>query len=180
MAAAERLESPTQQLQFTIFWEGEEMTGTSTSIEDQWARWDYPTLQALARWDAEDQTRGIISRAQVVQMVGASGEDAWKVGRALDRLEREGLIETGDAMDGTPWPVAVVRITNSGLRQVGAWPTPETLRDRLLTELEAAADRISELEPEKSKRLHQIVEYLRFSATEIISETVAKVLKPGP
>lgn len=149
-------------------------------IEDQWSRWDYPVLVALVQWDAENQARGFVDRAQVVDMIGAREEDTWKVGRALDRLHRAGLIEIIDAMDGTPWPSTVMGVTTAGLRTAGAWPTPESMRDRLLAELEAAADRISASEPEKSKRIQQIVEYFRFAATEIISETVAKVLKPGP
>ena len=160
----------------------EERTAPPTGgpVEDQWLKWDLPVLLALVKWDAEDRSRQYVNRDQVVQMVEVAPDDAWKVGRALDRLNRAGLIEAQNLGDGTPWPAFVMSVTPAGLRLAGAWPTPESMRDRLLAELEAAAQRIADTEPEKSKRLLQIVDYLRFSATELVSATIAKVLRPGP
>ncbi len=60
-------------------------------IEDQWTKWDYPVLLALAPWDAEDQSPAIIS---LDRLVGFADQDAWKAGRAFDRLGKEGYVET--------------------------------------------------------------------------------------
>jgi DNA-binding PadR family transcriptional regulator len=147
----------------------------SDAIEDSWSRWEFPVLRALARWEQDNKTGGMISRGDVVQLVGASSDDAWKVGRALSRLEREGLIVASGGSDGTPWPRFVMSLTNSGLRRAGAWPSPASFQRELVERLTQAAERISLDEPAKAGRLRQAADVLGDKATDIVAKMIAEM-----
>lgn len=145
-------------------------------IEDTWSRWEYPTLIAIARWEQANPTKSFLSREQVVERVGGEGEDAWKVGRALDRLAKAGLIEIMDVMDGSPWPAMVSGLTTAGLRRVGAWPTPAALQADLVERLLKAAERIQLDEPQKASRVREVAEVLGGVASDVFAKVIAEVL----
>jgi DNA-binding MarR family transcriptional regulator len=146
-------------------------------LDDIYFRLDYPVLLEVGRWELAGRPDRFLRPETIADKLG---QPLAAVTAALGRLLRRGYIDAADGSDNSGEYYMVHRMEAAGLEETGAWPTPATLRDRILAELEAAADRIAEAEPDKSRRLRQVVEFLRFSATEIISETVAKVLRPGP
>lgn len=145
------------------------------AIEDSWSRWEFPVLLALARWEQANKTSEMIRRDQVVDLVHAAPDDAWKVGRALRRLEAEGLVENVQGGDGTPWPMWVMGLTNGGLRRAGAWPSASSFQADLVERLTKAADRIAEAEPVKAGRLRQAAEILGDKAIDVVAKVIAEM-----
>jgi hypothetical protein len=78
-------------------------------VEDSWSSWEFPVLRGLALCEQDNQTSDMISMPDVAELVHAAPDDVWKVGRALSRLESEGLIVTTGATFGSPWPRLVLR-----------------------------------------------------------------------
>jgi len=146
------------------------------AVEDSWSQWDYPTLSALARWEEDNSTRQMISRDNVIGLVNPPGEDAWKVGRALHRLNEAGYIKILDAMDGSPWPSVVMGLTPSGWRRAGVWPNVESFQRDFIAKLTAAADRISLEQPAKASRLREAAEVLTGAGSDIFAKVVAELL----
>lgn len=147
-----------------------------TEVEDSWSRWEYPTLRALARWEEDNSSRQMISREDVIRLVAPSPEDAWKVGRALHRLNKAGYIEILDATDGTPWPTVVLGLTPSGWRRAGVWPNPESFQRDFIVKLSAAAEQISLDQPAKASKVRETVEVLTGAASDIFAKVAADLL----
>lgn len=145
-------------------------------VEDSWSRWEYPTLRALARWEENNSTRQMISREDVIGVVGPAAEDAWKVGRALHRLNEAGYIQIIDAMDGTPWPTVIMGLTPSGWRRAGVWPNPETFQREFLQKLTAAAEQISLDQPAKANKVREAAEVFTGVASDIFVKVAAELL----
>jgi DNA-binding PadR family transcriptional regulator len=145
------------------------------AIEDSWSRWEFPVLSALARWEQNNQDSSMISTPEIVDLVHAAPDDAWKVGRALSRLESEGLIVTTGATFGSPWPRHVMHLTTSGLRRAGAWPSAAAFQADLVERLSEAADRISANEPVKAGRLRQAAEILADKGTDVLAKVIAEL-----
>jgi hypothetical protein len=148
-------------------------------VEDSWTEWDYPVLQAIARWDNDNSLhRAFLAREEVAKYLAdvPPGEE-WKVGRSLQRLAEDRLIEVINTMDGTPWPSTVTRITPAGLRRAGAWPNPESLINTLAKGLEETAEQIG-VEETEACRLRAAAQAVRdvgldFSA-KVTAELIAK------
>ncbi len=145
------------------------------TIEDSWSRWEYPVLRALARWEQDNKESGMGSLQEIVDLVHAAPDDAWKVGRALSRLEAEGLIVTTNTTFGSPWPRHVMRLTTAGLRRAGAWPSPASFQRELVDGLTRAAARITLDEPVKAGRLREAADVLGDKATDIVAKVIAEL-----
>ncbi len=84
---------------------------------------------------------------------------------ALRRLYRDGLID-GSTVDLFDHPVVVTAVTPRGLREAGAWPTPERLPDQITRLLEQAADRAED--PEQQTVLRRAAHVVGGSLREIL------------
>lgn len=144
-------------------------------IEDSWSRGEYPVLRALARWEQDKEVRTSLTRADVVALVQVDAAEAWKVGRALDRLADDGLISVNRTMDGTPWPSYVRGLTTNGLRRAGVWPSAASFQTDLVERLTKAAERISLDEPAKAGRLRQAAEILADKGTDVLAKVIAEM-----
>jgi hypothetical protein len=67
--------------------------------------------------------------------------------------------------------------TGHARRSVGAWPTPESLAERLIAALDSAAD--DEQEPEKKSKLKQASRAIGGVGRDVLVEVVAKVITQG-
>lgn len=152
------------------------VTVNNDAIEDTWSRWEYPTLVAIARWEQGNPTKGTLQRQQVVELVGPDPDEAWKVGRALDRLMKARLIDGQNLLDGTPWPSYVSGLTTAGLRVAGAWPTPASLQSELIARLITSAERIEADQPVKAGKLREVAEVLGGVASDVFAKVIAEVL----
>lgn len=154
----------------------DEETPSDKDIEDSWSRWEYPTLLALARHEQNDQSRQFISRDEVTQMVAPDPDQAWKVGRALHRLNEAGYIKVLDVMDGSPWPAMVEGLTPIGWRRAGVWPNAETFQQELLRKLEAAAEQISLDQPAKASKVKEATKVLGGVAEDVFAKVMTELI----
>lgn len=118
------------------------------AIADAWFPRDLPVLEALA---TAEQGSGPFDAERVANDAGLS---ALEVALAVDALELGGYV-TGNIVR-SPFVLGahvtgLVRLTAAGRRVVGQWPTAESLAERLVQGLEAAAE--SEPDPVKRGRL---------------------------
>jgi hypothetical protein len=105
---------------------------------DTWHSRDLPFLRELVhRLDAEPTRRP--TGAQIANALGMDRDDAL---RAVASLKRGELVIT--APGPTRWGAGALGtgldVTAEGLRESGAWPTPETALDRMSAALEAIAE----------------------------------------
>jgi predicted ArsR family transcriptional regulator len=101
-------------------------------VRDLWTTRDFPILRAYVELDAEGEDL-LNATDHVAEQLGIPLDE---LERSLEKLSQAGYIETG-ATFGGPY---VTAIRERGLREVGAWPTPETALDRMIAALEAIAD----------------------------------------
>lgn len=68
-------------------------------------------------------------------------------------------------------------VTGHARRTVGAWPTPESLTDRLAAAFVEAAE--AETEPTKKGKLRSAAEFFGGVGKDVSSEVIAKVITHG-
>jgi len=146
-------------------------------VRDSWSHYDYPVLKAIARRaEDSDAYMQFMSDNLLDEMVSPDRVDErFKFERALVRLTKGGYIESLSPMWGKPYPMHVTGITERGLRAVGAWPSPDSVVDDLLGRLEEQANKIEVSQPEKSKRLKEVVGFLATGAREVFVSVVGDV-----
>jgi hypothetical protein len=109
-------------------------------------------------------------------------DDRW--GAAIDRLDRHRYIEAGRAMWGRPYPIHITRLTERGLRTVGAWPGDRHPIEVLVQVLNIQAQEAeAKAEPERAGKLRKAAEVLGSVvsdvASDVISKTIRGALMPG-
>ena len=102
-------------------------------LPDVWATRDLPVLRAVVAY-FEEHGRG----PRVDDLERALPDmSPDHIQRAGQNLARDGLIDTQGAM-GKP-VLMVTNISSRALRETGAWPSPGTAYDRMLSALEELA-----------------------------------------
>lgn len=115
--------------------------------------------------------RGQIGAHQVAQALELERDE---VARSLDRLyaATPPFLEADEEAASYGDTVAPVRwVTERGLREVGAWPTAESLTARLIAGLDEAAER--ESDPESRRRLRETARYLAGAARDVVVDVAA-------
>lgn len=136
-------------------------------MESTWETRELPLLAAAVEW-FDDPDANIMNMPDIIERSGLSEDD---VKRALRRLDSatppyfEG-VETAEFI----YPVALSRVTERALREVGAWPTPESLADRIVSELNRAAD--EEDDPEKQGRIRRLAAWFGGAGRDVLVEVV--------
>lgn len=116
---------------------------TIRRMESTWESRDLPVLDAAVRYLDEHAGESFPQGYDLAEMTGLSNED---VTRALTALEHQYVRIQKTYGDPKNWTVMAVY---PGTREaVGQWPTPESLADRLVQAMAAAADQ----EPDEEKR----------------------------
>jgi hypothetical protein len=130
---------------------------------DTWTNRDLPVLRAIVDlWEEQDEDEGGIEPWEIARRTGLDKETVRKALRTLNLqpyFEDAQVVGSGDIwMVGAP--------TADALRIVGQWPSPEVLLNRLIAELQQAAERDDLPEEERSK-LKRTAIFLRTSAWQI-------------
>jgi hypothetical protein len=129
---------------------------------DTWTNRDLPVLRAIVDLYEEEEDEGGIQPWEIQQRTGFDEETVRKALRALNRqpyFQDVQVIGSGEIwMVGPP--------TAEALRVVGQWPSPEVLLDRLIAELQRAAENDDLPEEERSK-LKRTAAFLRTSAWQL-------------
>lgn len=144
----------------------------SGSVPDSWSKREFPVLSVCYRWFDAHPERGDVRFHEVLAELDPTNadEDGW--GRALDRLERAGYV---DALRvNLPYPFAVLRLTERGLRAVGAWPSDADPLQALVGLLSAQADSVEAKEPEKAGRLRAVADAVGRAALDVGTDFAAK------
>lgn len=143
-----------------------------TGMESTWETRELPVLEAVVRYFEEHRLDTIPQAFDLAPMAGLDPEE---VGYALLSLQDEYLrIEmTGGGLKNT----MVREVYPSARRAVGQWPTPESLAERILAQLEQAAE--DEPDEEKRSRLKDASRTLRSAGRDLLINVIATVLTKG-
>lgn len=117
--------------------------------EDTWFARDLPVLDAAVRlFDAQP-----FAHPSAEELVGKTSLELAQVLTALRALEQAGLVVVTFAMGGGR-SSHIDQISGAARQLVGAWPSPESIAERLVAELEHRAETAaSEAERGKWRRL---------------------------
>jgi len=133
----------------------------SQRVPDVYFTQDYPVLVAIARWELS-------------KTLGRSHE---AVTAAIGRLHRGGYVAVvGPLLDQKDYFI-VKQLTPTGLREVGAWPNATDLADTFKRVLEREAAEADRTDPEKGKKLHQILDTARDLGTSFLAKVTADLIK---
>lgn len=147
----------------------------SGMAQDTWATRDLPVLEAVVELFDDGEWR--VSGAQIAERTGLA-EDV--VQRAFFALVNEDpplfkYIDTSSLVG--PEIGWVYEPSGEARRRVGAWPTPESLADRLVQAMERAAD--SEPDEEKRSKLRHTASYLSSVGRDVLVEVIGSVIARG-
>jgi hypothetical protein len=139
-------------------------------MEDTWTWRDLPVLDAAVSQLDEMSAEGLILElADIAEVTGLAVND---VIAAVEALEGEylGLQRTmGDPARWRIWSV-----TSAARREVGQWPTGESLIKRLVGGISEAAER--ETDPERKRRLAAVARELGGMAKAVAVNVASQVL----
>lgn len=119
-------------------------------VEETWSKRDLPVLKAIVELHETHSPK----RVEVSEVERATGLDNAEVQQALKALHTEPYIQGGFKQRGGGSGLVYKTAgapTAAGLRAAGAWPTPESLLERLVAGLEAAAEEEGRPEEERGK-----------------------------
>jgi hypothetical protein len=130
--------------------------------EDTWTTRDLPVLRAIVDLFEEEEDEGGIQPWEIQRR---SGFDEATVRKALRMLNRQPYFEDAQVIaNGEIWMVGAP--TAEALRVVGQWPSPEVLLNRLIAELQRAAEDEG-LPDEERTKLRQTAAFLGTAAWQL-------------
>lgn len=139
-------------------------------MDETWTSRDLPVLTAIV--EVFERTGRVMSPNEIVEQSGLRADQVEAALRALEgedppfitKLERRA--SGGISLVGKP--------TGHARRAVGAWPTPESIADRLISALDEAADR--EPDPERQGWLRKTAAYLGNAGRDLAVEIGATAI----
>jgi hypothetical protein len=140
--------------------------GSGVAVESTWERVELPILEQM--YEAENSEPPLYLSFVANGQASSTAEEI----RAAERLIAAGYLEGKPvrAMGGVMFDLRAKRLTEKGLRAVGAWPSPSDGREAFLAALQQAID--STDDPEERTRL----EKLRSAAGEVTKASFVAVL----
>lgn len=131
-------------------------------------------MLSIAQWELSEHLEAILRSERIAERLGRSHQ---VVTAAIGRLHRGGFVEVaGPLLDQTDYYI-VRRLTPAGLRQVGAWPTPGDLADAFKKVIEREAAEADKTDPEKGKKLHQLLASAEDLGTSFLAKVTAELIK---
>lgn len=135
---------------------------------ETWTSRDFPVLEAAVRAVDADFTK--FPEGQDIALT--TGLDVNDVGRAFKALDGHYLAVSMTMGGPARWHVT--EVSPEARRVVGQWPSPEALVDKLVSSLNAAAER--EGDPEKRSKLRATAGTVAGIAREIFVEVAAATI----
>jgi hypothetical protein len=146
-------------------------------MEDTWAWRDLPVLDAVVILLDESAGTGTVPDvADIGERVESGGQARLgdlEVAAALESLAGDYLDLRKTAGDLSSWYVASV--TSAARREVGQWPTGESLVERLAAGLAEAAER--EPDPERKKTLRAVARELGGAVKAVAVNVASEILE---
>ncbi len=135
---------------------------------------DWPVLLAIAQWDLSTPGPKAYTTAQIADRLGIERAEAVA---SIGRLGRAGFVEIDDISTMGTEDYWARRLTERGLRKVGAWPRQEQLAAALLEVLQKETAEMERSDPEKGRRLRAILEAAANAGTDILAKVSAELVK---
>jgi hypothetical protein len=135
-----------------------------SETQDTWARRELPILRIAVR-DADDNP-------QFEDIATETGLTLKDVSHGARALHDAGYL---DAAFAGVWSGFVLTVTERARRELGAWPSPESLAEQLVRAFADAAER--ETDPERKEKLRAVVDTAGGIARGVIVEVAASVLR---
>jgi hypothetical protein len=137
-------------------------------MEPTWATRELPLLDAIVRhFDGDDPfAQGIPEVKTFADITGLNAREVLRAVRALS----PSYVTTQDIQSDRPM---IMGVTDAARQAVGQWPSPESVTDRIVRELVAAAER----EPDEAKRtkLRAAAETVGGFARDVVVSVIANV-----
>ena len=140
-------------------------------MEDTWGKRDVRVLKAAV---ALLEQSYMVTVSDIAEQTGLELAD---VARSLDAMDPTYVDFRKTETGGDPRFWYVHKVTPAARQQVGQWPTPESLVDRLATAFGEAADR--ETDPSQQDRLRMTSRLLSESVRAAAIDVVAGVIGGG-
>jgi predicted transcriptional regulator len=137
-------------------------------MEDTWGARDVPVLNAAV---ALLEQSYMVTVSDIAERTGFELAD---VARSLEAMDPTYVDFRKTTTGGDPRYWYVHKVTPAARKEVGQWPTPESLIDRLATAFGEAADR--ETDPSQQDRLRMTSRLLGDSVRAAAIEIVAGVI----
>lgn len=137
-------------------------------MEDTWGARDVPVLNAAV---ALLEQSYMVTVSDIAEMTGLKLAD---VARSLEALDPTYVDFRKTTTGGDPRFWYVHKVTPAARREVGQWPTPESLIDRLAAAFGEAADR--EADPSQQDKLRMASRLLGDSVRAAAIDVVASVI----
>lgn len=138
-------------------------------MEDTWAARDLPVLDAVVSLLDEGAATG--AQPDGADIAAKTGLPLDDVGAALQALRE--LLELGTP-GGGPASWFVSGVTGAARREVGQWPTGESLIERVAAGIAEAAER--EPDPERKQRLRAVARELGGMAKAVAVNVASQIL----
>ncbi len=139
-------------------------------MEDTWASRDLPVLDAVVR--QVDELLPVSKSPDASDIAASTGLPLSDVITALNALDGE-YIALHRSLDPSGWYITAV--TPRARREVGQWPTGESLIERLATGLSQAAEQ--EKDPEQKRKLLAVARELGGAAKTIAVNVASEMLE---
>jgi len=130
---------------------------------ETWTTRDLPLLVAIVA-EFEENPSAVVMAQRLQTRLGMDPDEFTRAICALDRA-RPPFFDGVTTVDELPYPVAITSVSERALQAVGQWPTPQSLIDELIANLNRAAD--EEPDPETKSKLQQAAHILGGAALQI-------------
>ncbi len=147
-----------------------------TRLADVYFSQDYPVLLAIARAELDAQAQA--PPPQPEQLAEILGRPLVDVCASVGRLRDAGFVDGTAVMRGIKDYLLISRITIKGLREVGAYPKPTDLADRLQRFLDAEAAAAERTDPERGHKIRRAAQALTEVGTTFAAKFAAEMAKP--
>jgi hypothetical protein len=141
------------------------------TVESTWENRDLVVLDLAVQY-FDDPSVHRLGIPVIVERTGLSEDDVKRALRALASASPR-LIK-GSSADQVAFPLFLTGVTGPARQLVGAWPSPDSLTDRLVAALEAAAS--AEPNEEKRSALRHAAAVLGGMGRDIFVEVASKAL----
>ena len=139
-------------------------------MTETWSSRDLPVLRAIV--DIYEATGSAMGPDAIASATGFEGGKVPAALRALDSEEPPFVTKLERVMTGDI--IFVGAPTGHARRAIGAWPTPESIADRLVSALDEAAER--EPDPERKGWLRKTAGYLGNAGRDLAVEIGATAI----
>lgn len=143
-------------------------------MEPTWYSEDLPVLEATVELIDHHAGKQAITVGMVAERLGTDAETVWA---SLRRLKGEYVQVTVLLTGGNPNPYLISGVTPAARRAVGQWPSADVLADRLVSALEAAAQKATD-EVQRSK-LKAVSDAMAGLGKEVLVQLITRVATGG-